>query len=116
MVDEISDIEKMLANENLSAKDYKDLTKRLEETRQMKIKTALKSMGEEIIKYCNDNEIPLKTGLKIAGLGEGLRRAPIKFRDPLDSSNVWAGRGRTPHWYTQRIKEGYEEEDLKEKD
>ena len=55
-------------------------------------------------------------GLRIAGLGEGMRKAPIKFRDPLDSSNVWAGRGRTPLWYKARLKEGYKEEDLKEKD
>ncbi|MDN5619705.1 MULTISPECIES: H-NS histone family protein [unclassified Psychrobacter] len=116
MTDEIAEIEKMLLNENLSANDYKNLSKRLEETRQAKIKTALKNMGEDIIKYCEDNDIPLKMGLRIAGLGEGMRKAPIKFRDPLDSSNVWAGRGRTPLWYKARLKEGYKEEDLKEKD
>ena len=39
----IAEIEKMLLNENLSANDYKNLSKWLEETRQAKIKTALKT-------------------------------------------------------------------------
>lgn len=114
MSDEIGEIEKMLLEEDLSAKDYMMLSRRLEEVRQSKIRTSLKRMGEDIVKYCEDNEIPLKTGMRIAGLGEGLRKAPIKYRDPLNSSNIWAGRGRTPAWYKERLEEGYKEADLKE--
>lgn len=26
------------------------------------------------------------------------KKAPIKFRDPLDANNTWSGRGRLPNW------------------
>ncbi|MGO3120039.1 MAG: H-NS family nucleoid-associated regulatory protein [Moraxellaceae bacterium] len=114
MADEISKIENMLLKEDLSAQNYMKLSRRLEEVRRAKIKASLERMGADLIKYCNDNELSLKTGMRIAGLGEGLRKAPIKYRDPLNNSNMWAGRGRTPLWYKKRIEEGYTEADLKE--
>ncbi len=32
--------------------------------------------------------------------------APIQYRDPADSNNVWSGRGRPAKWLQQYLNEG----------
>ena len=34
------------------------------------------------------------------------RKVPIKYRDPKDPSNVWAGRGKTPNWLQEYVDQG----------
>lgn len=37
---------------------------------------------------------------------KGARKLPIKFRDPLNPSNEWSGRGRLPNWLKEYEQEG----------
>ena len=108
---DVKKIEALLDSDQLSASEYKELSLKLAEARKQKIVNTLKDLGNQIRDYCRVNEIPLSKGVKIANLHD-VRAVPVKYRDPEDPSNVWAGRGRTPNWFKKRLKEGYTKEDL----
>lgn len=38
--------------------------------------------------------------------GSGSRKLPIRYRNPDDPSQVWAGRGLQPRWLKQALKSG----------
>jgi DNA-binding protein H-NS len=42
----------------------------------------------------------------------GGQKLPPKYRDPENSSNVWAGRGAIPRWMAEKIKAGANREDF----
>ncbi|HEX7072008.1 MAG TPA: H-NS histone family protein [Rhodothermales bacterium] len=44
----------------------------------------------------------------------GRRRgsAPVKYRDPKNASNTWAGRGRKPRWLEEALAQGKKLEDF----
>ena len=39
-------------------------------------------------------------------------KAKVKFRDPKDAKNTWAGRGRMPKWMAAYIEKGKKKEDF----
>lgn len=40
-----------------------------------------------------------------------IRKTKAKYKDPI-TGKLWAGRGKTPNWYTERLQQGYTEKDL----
>ncbi|HET6568322.1 MAG TPA: H-NS histone family protein [Rhodothermales bacterium] len=56
--------------------------------------------------------IPLS---EISGTPRGNKRkgkAPIKYRDPNNPENTWAGRGRKPKWLEEALARGKKVEDF----
>lgn len=58
-----------------------------------------------------------KAGLPLDELVRGRRgrrraSAPVKYRDPKNPSNTWAGRGRKPRWLEQELAQGKKLEDF----
>ena len=39
-------------------------------------------------------------------------KAKVKFRDPKNAKNTWAGRGRMPKWMAAEIEKGKKKEDF----
>lgn len=113
MTGDMRDLKEILEEkQDLTPVQIQELIKEWEKTRKEKIEKTLSGLGGQIIQYCEKNDINLKDGMRIAGLSEGVRKVPIKYIDPKDQKNVWAGRGRTPKWYKTRLGEGYTEVDL----
>lgn len=50
-----------------------------------------------------------KKGAAKAGIG---RTVPPKYRDPDQAGNTWTGRGRPPHWVSQKLATGVSLSDL----
>lgn len=40
-------------------------------------------------------------------------KLPMKYRNPLDASQMWAGKGKHPKWYDENIAKGYDAESMK---
>lgn len=40
------------------------------------------------------------------------RTIPIKYKDPANENNVWSGRGKTPCWLADYLKNGNKKEDF----
>ena len=71
-----------------------------------------KALWEEI------EALSAKRGLSVAealGLGEARKagKAPVKFRNPKDSTQTWTGRGRKPKWLVAALKKGQKLEGFK---
>lgn len=104
--------------------DIKDMTPdelqgfqdKLNEIRQTKIIDELVRMKNEFVHYCEENHLDLSEAFELAGFTNGgvIRKAKPKYKDP-ETGKLWAGRGKTPIWFKNRIKEGYSKEELEVK-
>ena len=59
-----------------------------------------------------------KAGFQLDELVSGRRgrrrgSAPVKYRDPKNPSNTWAGRGRKPRWLEEALSQGRKLEEFK---
>ena len=52
-----------------------------------------------------------KVGAGRASAAKG-RKVPPKYRNPDDPTQTWAGRGRQPRWYADKIGQGMKPEDM----
>jgi DNA-binding protein H-NS len=46
------------------------------------------------------------------GKGKGKGSVAVKYRDPKNPGNTWAGRGRMPRWMAEATKAGKKKEDF----
>ena len=63
--------------------------------------------------YCEENNLDLTDAFELVGFTKGgmIRKTKAKFKDPV-TGKLWAGRGKTPKWYLERITQGFTEQDL----
>ena len=54
-----------------------------------------------------------KAGLPTEALLAGGTAAPPRYRNPLDASQTWSGRGRQPRWVSEALAEGKTLDELK---
>lgn len=97
--------------EKLTYKDLVDLQKRVAKA-IVDRKTADKAELRRKIA-----EVAAASGFELSELiGKGASRkgtkAGVKFRNPADPSQTWAGRGRQPRWLSTALKKGQKLEDF----
>lgn len=59
------------------------------------VEAALRERGFTI------DELMAHRSSKLAGT-----KVPPKYRDPVDASNTWSGRGRAPRWFEEAVRSG----------
>ncbi|MPY09007.1 H-NS histone family protein [Moraxella catarrhalis] len=99
--------------DKMSLSDLENIEQELNRVRQLKIKQGLFKMRDEFLAYCKANNIdPIKAMHLMGFSAQGyLRKTKPKYQDPVTGA-YWAGRGKTPKWFKERIKAGYTEKDL----
>lgn len=99
--------------DKMSLSDLENVEQELNRVRQLKIKQDLFKMRDEFLAYCKANSIDPIKAMHLAGFSaQGyLRKTKPKYQDPVTGA-YWAGRGKTPKWFKERIEAGYTEKDL----
>ena len=102
--------------DDLSLSDLDTVEQELNRVRQLKIRTDLIRMRDEFLSYCKANGIdPIKAMHLVGFSAQGyLRKTKPKYQDPVTGA-YWAGRGKTPKWFKERIAAGYSEKELENK-
>lgn len=97
----------------MSLDDIKTLETKIQKAKSLKIQQDLLTMKDEFISYCKDNEINIVDAVKIMGFStQGyFRKTKPKYQDPITGA-YWAGRGRMPKWYQDRLNDGYTDDEL----
>lgn len=97
----------------MSLDDIKTLETKIQKAKSLKIQQDLLTMKDEFISYCKDNEINIVDAVKIMGFStQGyFRKTKPKYQDPI-TGTYWAGRGRMPKWYKDRLNDGYTDDEL----
>lgn len=98
----------------MTAEELQEFQQRVAELRREKIVKDLVKMKDEFVRYCQENHLDLTDAFELSGFTKGgmIRKTKAKYKDPI-TGKLWAGRGKTPNWYTERLQQGYTEEDLK---
>ena len=80
---------------------------------KQKIIDDLLKMKNQFVEYCEENNLDLTDAFELVGFTKGgmIRKTKAKFKDPV-TGKLWAGRGKTPKWYLERITQGFTEQDL----
>jgi DNA-binding protein H-NS len=82
-------------------------------TRQVdtkKSKAAFEKLRKEAIELARSHGTTLRELFGRTPKGKSSLR--IKYRDPQNPANTWAGRGRMPRWLAEAIKSGKKREDF----
>ncbi len=100
----------------LSRKDLtklgKDIDRELKK-RERKAKAEAKKKIQAIAQEAGFAVSELVQEVKPTKRKSGKRaKAKVKFRDPKNSKNTWAGRGRMPKWMVAEIEKGKKKEDF----
>lgn len=98
---------------SMSLDEIKSFENSIQKAKTLKIKQDLLDMKEQFLAYCKDNDINVIDAVKIMGFAtQGyFRKTKPKYQDPI-TGVYWAGRGRVPKWYKERITQGYTDNDL----
>lgn len=106
------DIDK-LSETQMTSKDLEELKERISEIQKQKIIDDLLKMKNQFVEYCEENNLDLTDAFELVGFTKGgmFRKTKAKFKDPV-TGKLWAGRGKTPKWYLERITQGFTEQDL----
>lgn len=99
--------------DKLSLSDLENVEQEIYRVRQMRIKKDLIKMRDEFLAYCKSNSLdPIKAMQLVGFSAQGyLRKTKPKYQDPITGA-YWAGRGKTPKWFKERIAAGFSEKDL----
>jgi len=99
------DLSSMSRKELLSLQDkiFAELDRRTKQERDEAIRK-IRSIADEV-------------GLSLDELvssqkGKAKSKAQVKYRDPNNPENTWAGRGRKPRWLEQALEQGKKLEDF----
>lgn len=86
----------------------KQIDKEIEARRQRERDEAVK----QIRAIADKAGFPLEDLVSTRRGGRRRSSAPVKYRDPENASNTWAGRGRKPRWLEKALAEGKKLEDF----
>jgi DNA-binding protein H-NS len=74
------------------------------------LKTKLANKRKDVIAQIKELAASIDVSVEILENDKKMTRkgvkVPIKYRDPMDSSNTWTGRGVTPRWLQTLIDSG----------
>lgn len=90
----------------------KDIDRELKK-RERKAKAEAKKKIQAIAQEAGFPVTELVQELKPVRRKAGKRaKATVKYRDPKNPKNTWAGRGRMPNWMAEQIEKGKKKEDF----
>ena len=91
--------------DNLSHARLLDLQKRIEAAIVERKATEAREVKEKLQALAEKSGFSL---MELFGGKRGGKRGPaaIKYRNPKDTSQTWAGRGRKPNWLVDALKKG----------
>jgi DNA-binding protein H-NS len=91
----------------LSLTELKDLSKRVTKEEKKRAKSEVEAARNEIYAIAHRLGMPLKV---LIGNGSVVRKptgkVAVQYRNPLDASQEWSGRGRQPKWVKELIESG----------
>jgi DNA-binding protein H-NS len=91
----------------LSIKELRDLISRANTEISKKEKAKVVEARAKIAEIADEYGVSLDELIKASGKVRGSRsKAAPKYRNPKDSSQTWAGRGRKPAWLEAELKKG----------
>jgi len=91
----------------LSIKELRDLISRANNEIAKKEKAKVVEARAKIAEIADEYGVSLDDLMKSAAKGRAVRaKAAPKYRNPKDSSQTWAGRGRKPAWLEAELKKG----------
>lgn len=101
---------------NLSRTDLTKLSRDIDrelKKRERKAKAEAKKKIQAIAQEAGFPVAELMEEIKPARRKTGKRaKAKVKFRDPKNPNNTWAGRGRMPKWMAAQVEKGKKKEDF----
>jgi DNA-binding protein H-NS len=98
----------------LSQTQLNDLISRAERRKEEIASESLQKVRDRVLKLLADEGLSFEQvfgGRRPRGKTKGSKVKP-KYRNPADTSQTWAGRGKRPRWFSDALAAGKKEKDL----
>lgn len=107
--------------ENLTSAQLDTLVAKIEELRDERSKLA--EIAQKARKFVEDQGVSWEKVVELASKEHGDSQQPprakatkAKYQNPLNTNQVWSGRGKKPAWFVEMLDKGYNPDDLLLKD
>jgi DNA-binding protein H-NS len=97
---------------NLNHTQLNELITRAEARKHELAKERIVKVREKIVALAEAEGFSIEQLFGGRGVKKTRRPASPKYRNPVDTSQTWSGRGKRPRWFSAALKSGKKEKDL----